>query len=222
MKRIHLIGMLTCLSICCVFTACKKDKDKLGGSNSISTITATSIVNSADAADVAIVKLMSGNYEVVAGEYSGSGFMLTLPATVPATELERLGTASGLKVSDPDVGVMMIESVTCFDETKYEIGDFLSMKEEEKSKDVTMAMYWYVDGDVTVMGKVELTNETDNYNLNLKKGWNMLYLTEQSANNYMVTTTPKSGMQWVFFDISMRSAKSAKLTEKMKRLSLFK
>ena len=219
MKKFHLIGMLICLSLCCVFTGCKKDKEKLGESNPISTITATSILNSADAADVAIVKLMSDTYEVVAGEYSGRGFMLPLPATVPARELEVLGTASGLKVSDPGVQVMMIESVTCYDEAEKVVGDFVSMKEESKNV-YTMAMYWYADGDATVIGKVKLEDETDNYNLNLKKGWNMVYLTEESEDNYSITTTPKSDMLWVFIAGSAKS--SAKLTGKMKRLSLFK
>ena len=219
MKRFHLFGIFICLGVCCVFTGCKKDKNKIGGSSPITTITATSIFNAADAADVAIVKLMSDDYVVVTGEYSGNVFMLTLPTTVPATELMRLGTEQGLKVSDPDVVAMTTESISCYDETESFVGDFVSMKEE--SNDVyTMAMYWYVDGDVTVMGKVKLSEETDNYNLNLKKGWNMVYLTEDSANNYTLTTTPKSGMLWFFIDSSTKS--SAKLTGKMKRLSLFK
>ena len=222
MKKFHLIGII-CLGVC-VFTGCKKDKEKHGESNPISTITATStsILNAAAAADVAIVKVMKDSYEAVTGEYS-SGFMLTLPITVPAEELGRFGSPSGLKVSDPDVGLISIESVKGYSDPETLLGSFYCYKEESDGA-FTLAVFWYVDGDVTVTGKRTESDETQELNINLKKGWNMVYFTEVSKNYDKLTTTPKSDMKWVFgVDLEGSTKSFAKFNDKIHRtLSLFK
>ena len=213
MKRCYLICILACLSVFCTFMGCKKDKDEeIAPSNPVAKIEATSIQS--EVSGVATVKAVSPEgYEVVSSAYSGK-FTLVLPETLPENKTEALGSVSGVKVSNPSVRVLDVYSVTGYSTEGKPVGEFIYGKAESATV-VTTAVYRYADGDVTVTGKLQYEDDgksyTDNYNINLKKGWNMMYITYlTTGNTFTITTSPKSGLIWIFdsdTDISTSATK---------------
>ena len=215
MKKFCLAGVAMFLGICCVFTGCKKDDEDIAESNPVSKITASS-VQSKSAINAAVVKMVStipkGNV-MAEGEYSGEKFTLNLPETIPAEELQVLGRPEGLKVSKSTANFGVVQTISGYDGTGKYVGDFIRGKAESEEAS-SQETYWYVDDDVTITGKEKYKEEgvsyTDSYNVNLKKGWNIVYITGgASSNTFTLTTAPKSGLIWIFVSSTGKSSASA-------------
>jgi len=143
-----------------------------------------------------------GEYEVFASSsYANGGFTITLPATPNTKYLETLeDPPAGITVSDKTAKIMSVSMFMPLNSKGYRVG-YLSYEKEDNNS-WTWAEFWYADKDVTVSGSHEGVDEEDeeySFSMSLKKGWNIVYVTEtRTVEKYEYTTTPVSGLKWYF------------------------
>ena len=222
MKKTFLkIGLLLTLGLTtAVFNSCTKDDESDNGK--AGTITATNVVNSSS--QIATVKAevwYNDNKDVLAeAQYKNNGFTLKLPATVDAKYLESMfeddEDMAGVTVSDKTAKGFSISKFRAYDKNDKEIGRLMYASADPSSDNndnYSGAMWLYVDKNVTIKGqnkdKDEEYNEEyiANYNLTLKKGWNICYISETYTNNKSAktyTTTvaskkPSVTLKWYFY-----------------------
>ena len=151
-------------------------------------------------------------YPLAVGTYSNGSFSLTIPNTISYDNLGWIGNyfnnhycyESDINISNNNVRIMSFDRIRGYssirgtwDWNDY-VGDFIFGKTESNS--VINTMYMFVDNDVNVTGTC-LSYYNDyrtEYLLNLKAGWNTVYLTVNSSGNRIISTTSVSGLKWYF------------------------
>ncbi|MDR3327770.1 MAG: hypothetical protein LBT04_06575 [Prevotellaceae bacterium] len=144
---------------------------------------------------------MEGDQEDVAlatAGYNNGVIKLQLPLTIS----EGLFSYSdffpeGLTVSNPNVKLNILY-IEAYKNDSY-VGDFYyALESYTQEIDGT---YMYSDTDCSIQGTLE-DEEFEgliSININLKAGWNLVYIIEQSERAEF-TTTPQSGLKWFFSD----------------------
>ncbi|GHT22931.1 hypothetical protein FACS189430_05450 [Bacteroidia bacterium] len=195
------IAALTAAVFVCT-PACNKDDDDNGGSP-VSSINATVENGASYNSKVDSVKAptYNGKWVIIAkGKYAEGKFQMDLPATVPAECLRTMFDMAGVNVSNKNVKRFTIPQFSAYKEGKA-IGYF-SYTNADKTVEV---LYWFVDADVTVKGShTEDDGDTENYDLNLKKGWNEVYYTWTESKDGIDTgsysNSKPSGLKWFFYE----------------------
>ena len=142
---------------------------------------------------------------------------MELPATVGAKYLETIDAydLDGVAVSDKNFKSCFLDDLRGYNEDDDEIGYFY-LKEEIGDNNYYTS-WFYSDRDVTLKGEYKEINEEydeeyiDNYDLTLKKGWNIVY-ESYTDDIYFFTSQKPSGVNytWNFYDdSSFRSASIA-------------
>jgi hypothetical protein len=185
-----------------------QDKD-LTGQNEI---IAKDVLDSSE--DIATAKALldygiykSDDENVIAtADYENDGFKLKLPKTVSDQYLYEVGDEfdgeNWITVSDPKAKMNAIWLSAYNNKDKY-IGDFYHMG--WNTRYYVDAAYIYSDRKFTITGKFEYDDEhykyTEEFDCNLKKGWNVLYFVDEEFNAKSIITTQKPSevkMEWIF------------------------
>ena len=202
MKKIFLnFGLFLALGLTiAVFNSCDEDDDKNGGSGSISKITATNVINGSTQIKTVKALVYWGDYDnedaIAQAPYTNNGFTLELPKTLSAKYLFLISedAPSGITISDKNVKIYVLEDISGYDKDDDEIGYFYL--EEEKGDNEYYTSWIYSDRDVTIKGQ----DDGDKYNLQLKKGWNVVY-DSYTDNGFSLMSEKPSGVNysWNFY-----------------------
>jgi len=148
-------------------------------------------------------------YALAVGNYSNGGFSLTIPnKTYPELTIENFfnwyyGDTDGLFISNKYASMESFSRIEGYssnsgywDWNDY-VGRFIYGKIESNS--VTRTMWMFVDMDVHIIGSISSSYYgTYNCNMNLKAGWNTVYLTETSSEDRIMSTISVNGLKWYF------------------------
>jgi hypothetical protein len=201
------------------FGACSKDEDNdstLGTSTVSSGKTDIKVENGADYnSQIDSVKLIlyaSNTYNVFTSAYAEGGFALDLPASVDdkylSNELVLLSLLGDIKVSNLDVRVKTEMTLAAYKRTEVAgysipVGEFYHGTADETHR----GYLYYVDGDVTITGTYSQENkengriEKNVYEINAKKGWNIMYEEDQTSETMKLeiyTTKAPADAKWYF------------------------
>ena len=180
------------LSIALLYSCGKSEDD--GGA---STIKATSVVNNVHNAisdsEVITVKAVASDGGVIAEtQYKNKGFTLELPSTVPDKYLQLIlqHETHGISISDESAKAFTLENINIrgYDKDNYSIGYF-SFNGSIYENTEHYVSWVYVDRDVTVKG--EVYTDLSKYDLDLKKGWNVVYNSYKFSTDIYSYTTQK-------------------------------
>ncbi len=162
------------------------------------------------------------------GKYDDGKFIVTLPAQLDEDQIGRTISeyfgGENISFSDTDTKITRVEYYELFDKNGYNVtlgGSFrgypvmLYLRGEERDADklsgkMVRVAWLYVDGDVSVNGTNTTTypdaSYVNYYNMNLKRGWNVVY-NYRTYNydedyycrykTYFTTAKPKMPMDWV-------------------------
>jgi hypothetical protein len=203
MKKQSILIMMASIAISFLFFSCQ-DKDLTSNNQVI----AKDIVNSSG--DITTVEAVIDNFEtdeeivVATTKYEKNGFKIKLPQTVSdqylyKQELEFEGE-DWIKVSDPEAKVNVVWFIAKNNKNEY-IGMFYYMG--ISTRYYAHAMYLYSDRKFTITGKFDEDGYAEEYDCNIKKGWNVMYLfAEHFEDRYTVTTKKPTDlkMDWLFED----------------------
>ena len=200
MKKILTSVMIALMAIT-LFSACNKEKDS---KNDSSVITAKNVMNSNS--EIVSVKAVlydeNTDEEVVlaTSPYQNNGFKLTLK-TPPASCMYGIDEEiePGVVVSDPNAKVCNVE-IAAFDNADEEMGGFYYWGANTRT--FVEANYLYADRNFTIKGKIMDEDEyLGDYNCSFKKGWNIIYMVAQTAEETVLISTQKPSditMEWAF------------------------
>ena len=211
------------------------DNDDGSGNNNggnTSKITATNVINSST--QIATVKAIVywenndddyGSDVIAQTQYKNKGFTLELPSTLSAKYLFLVyeDAPQGISISNQEAKGRLLEDIEGYDKDENEIGYFYLVEENDDSEHYTS--WLYVDRDVTIKGEYKKINDyydeeyLEKYDLQLKKGWNVVYesymesynnSTKRDVYTGSLTSKKPSGVNysWNFYD-GYGSAKSA-------------
>ncbi|MDR2383118.1 MAG: hypothetical protein LBD76_04440 [Prevotellaceae bacterium] len=205
MKRNFFMMVIVCLFTVVALSSCQKDDDD-DGINTINVVVENG--NNYNALiDAVILNVwdysMEQNQTLVETEYKDGGFTINLPESVSSRYLEPLDEdmPNGITVSNKNVNGGWASFIAF--QSDEAVGYFYC-----RSGD-WIGELMYVDGNSFITGIVtdsELDNgvtytATYNLNMNLKKGWNMVYekysLSSFSYTSEITTTTPANA-KWYF------------------------
>jgi len=201
-KYLKLLALLPLLCGLVIVVSCNKDDDTIGNGF---TIIATNVIN--DIEQISTVKVIFlEEIEIAQAPYLNNGFELKLPASVsyrymfPIEYMVHEGDA--MMISDKNASAFAItpNNIFGFDQNGNRIGSFVLA-----SFDRNMFVQWYlVDRDVTVKGEVG-DGEELGYDLDLKKGWNPVYISmDYSRTPVMKFTTENpydTELKWFFVEL---------------------
>ena len=210
-RRNFLRYIFALLTVSILFVGCKKDDaGSEGNDGNASKIIATNVTNGSTKI-ITVKALQYLGYDIYTGykynviaeaEYKNNGFTLELPATVSTKYLTSLleeGIPQGVTVSDANALGLKVNDFICYDVNGKEIG-LCSFQNSSSSNKIDYYTFWiYVDRDVTFKGADKYM---DTWDLNLKKGWNIVYDTYSysSGESDAYTTQKPSGVNysWIF------------------------
>ena len=206
-KTFFKFGLLALGLTTAVFNSCNKDDDdNSGNGGNASKITATNVINGSTR--ITTVKALAywessnydyGNDAIAQAPYKNNGFTLELPENVSSKYLDLLSedAPSGVSISDENAKIFFLDDIRGYDEDENEIGDFYLEEENDDSEYYTSWMY--ADRDVTIKGE----DDGDKYDVNLKKGWNIIY-ESYTENSGSLTSKKPSGINysWNFYSNS--------------------
>ena len=196
-----------------IFTGCNKDEDE--GSTVIINATVDDGASYNSSIDEVKAVISHGDtviFVVASGSYTNGGFSLTLPKSIDGKYLEPMDTdiPEGVTTSNPKVKGCGVNFYG------YKSGEIVGMLQNGKNDDVTYAAaesYIFVDNNTSINGSSTETSDLmgmpitikTNYELTLKKGWNLVYLnmtptvTETEISMTMdISNTQISGLKWYF------------------------
>lgn len=221
-----------------IFAACNKDEDE----GSAVTINATVEDGASYATSIDDVKAVISDGDsllfVASGNYTNGGFSLTLPKSVDEKYLSVLNAdmPEGITISDSTVKGSGVNFYG------YKSGEIVGIFQNGKMENEMFTAdesYIFVDGNISISGS---SNETEdllgalinvkiNYDLTLKKGWNLVYLnmtpvlSETEISMTMdISNTPISGLKWYFtegYDSDLSIQKKMVEISKLKTQMLF-
>ncbi|MDR1678968.1 MAG: hypothetical protein LBR81_04240 [Prevotellaceae bacterium] len=202
------------------------------------TITASNVLNSSS--QVATVKIWIETIDdreilIAQAPYKNNGFTVELPETLPDSYLYTQFQDeewNNLTISDRNAKTIAESWVGGYDSNGNEIGEFWASAMAITGEDDDVMGWIYVDRDVTIKGEIkEVYDEWDEeyiskYDLNLKKGWNIVYGTEtesydsetgRNVYTWSLTSQKPAGLTylWYFEDYGdYRSSKTTKPEQK--------
>ncbi|MDR0560590.1 MAG: 2-hydroxyacyl-CoA dehydratase family protein [Prevotellaceae bacterium] len=208
-----------------LFASCGKDDNKEKGDDGSNVLPDNTIVAQVEDGnsynekiDTIVARIFNEDTpcDLAKAAYKNGGFTLKLPATVDdkylVADFKRF--TDGVKVSDPNAKLCQFEVLRVFKSGEELQGRFFHIYSSEKTK--TMVEYIYTDRDLSVTGGYTEEREIyigngnfekviyDNtFNVNLKKGWNITYLTQtETATGVTQTITSKAPenvkVKWVY------------------------
>lgn len=196
--------ILTLVCSITIFSSCEKKKGPTGGGGSstdASLITATNIINGTN--DIKTVKARFDDDIIIAQtSYQNNGFSLQLPITLNDIYLYSFSEwDSEISISDRTAKYLALSNLYAYDIDDDRMGSFYY--EYEKSNEWGAILWMYVDKNVTISGSEIGSYESVSYNLNLQKGWNIVYYAETDTEDYAVltyTSQKPSGVtfQWYY------------------------
>ena len=258
MKKFRLLATLLVVALCTttIFTSCRNgDDDENGNGGNAATITATNVAGTITG--IATVKAVVPGWDsdwgsddiegggssepsetIAQAPFQNRGFTLQLP-TPPSRLLHLLyggdGIPTGITVSDNAVRIAAVGFVA-YNSAGYDIGEFYfadwSWDGDERPNVSNDAFWIYADRNVTMTGARGDDEWIVNYNLNLRRGWNIAYVrhTRTTAGNveiHTVTYTSQrpsgANLSWRVdnWGAEERSAHSATTRATENRKSLF-
>jgi hypothetical protein len=132
-------------------------------------------------------------YEIASAKYANGGFTLNLPATVSDQYLQTslFSKAMDMTVSDDNAQANFF-TISAYKDGKV-VGSFSQFCDFDGYR--TTTEFIYVDRNVTL-------TSASNLNISLKKGWNKMYLKEESESGKDIAYTiiEPSGLKWYFKD----------------------
>ena len=166
-------GMLT-------FTGCSKDDDKGGGdaNTGLSTLTIGGVIEngwaSFDPLEVTKITAYIGNTKIAEADVTNAQFSMTLTALADNLLTVTSEIQAELNVSNKNAKIATLQFLT-IDYDDYSVGKTKDSYKYTES-------YWYVNADVTITGTITDEDENsgnkyidiDNFDLKLKKGWNVV------------------------------------------------
>ena len=147
---------------------------------------------------------------IASAPYKNGGFMMILPEEIDSRLLEDMDLEdmpSGINVSNPNAKAA---SIPYFE--AYKSGDYVddltkcAFSLSMTGFSYTAVLYMYADADVKITGTyTESYDEktfTEKYNVDLKKGWNTVYMTQQESmsgfSGIVTTVKPNVDLKWYF------------------------
>ena len=210
MRNFRLFAAFLMVAMCAtVVTSCGEDDGDGGnGSNdgNASKITATNVIDldlDGSFGKITTVKAIGEYYESGSGynydeiilaeaTFQNKGFTLNLSKDVPATRLSLITESFGgsLTVSDENAKWINGVYILAYDKTGEELGGIFYADAATEA----CVVWTYADRDVTVKGKIY----DDKIDLNLKKGWNIVYM--EDFDDYAMTTQKPSNLnlKWYY------------------------
>ena len=247
MKKFSSFLVMACLaSLCMVFTACDKDKDKDKDGDGSGTTVNSSVIEAKNViggnsyttrVDAEVYDYDADTYVSIAtSPYQNKGFKLTLPGNLNVKYLESIGdlfdadNTDEIKISDKNAKGCLLEDFCAYDKNDNYGGYFYFGDTYEGMTEMSVhyVVWIYVDRDVTVKGtQSEYDGDEDiiitinaTANLNLKKGWNVVYNSVIAKYNFSsspvtvtmeVTMTNKkpssANLKWYFGNDRKKSTK---------------
>ena len=201
MRRTVFYAVTVVMAITVVFTACKDKKpdnsnnnnnNNGGNENNSLVVDANNVIDgSSDIAKVKAYVLNFDEYLVASSDYTNNGFKMTLSSVpnrylLPAVALD----FPLFLISDKSAKMADVEFIAYDDDNStLGIGGFHL---EDQITD-NEAHYFYADRNFTVKG----TYDGDKYDCTFKKGWNIMYETDEG-----VSTQKPSGASyvWVYYN----------------------
>jgi hypothetical protein len=167
-------------------------------------------------------------YALAVGSYRNGGFSLTIPnKAYPEMNIEYffsyyfdIYSSSGINISNKNASVDIIESIRGYSSSTGEwsgyVGDFIYGKASSNSATFTYYMFTDMDVNITGSGSSDYYGDIYNFNMNLKAGWNTVYMTVDANDNITMSTASVSGLKWYFEDdvYNMSSLSVKRLTNK--------
>ena len=204
---------MLCISICLIFTTSCDDDAENPQDETIESLNFKIEVNVEDGREYDIDKvkaLLEEETEIASVDYNNGIFVIEIPETavkdqnlINITDIF-FDVPSEIAISEPNAKGTYLSIFGYKDDEAF--GEFWHHKYTDTRN--TSATFVYVDRDLTIIGSAEVDNDgdtfTDEYSLDLKKGWNIFYhiYSESSVSDYKTTTEPQSGMKWYFEDFS--------------------
>lgn len=203
--------VVVALIVAAAFTSCDKDDDHGVVSGSITQIIAK-ISNASEFPDVATVKLLAWNNDVLAeADFINGGFTIDLPETVDGKYLHQFDEIffyyETLTISKKDAKALHDLRIYGYNSSGKRIAVFSNEKYvgNEYSEIYAMTEYLWVDNDVNISGSYKDTEDKDyvetySVSLILKKGWNVVYMSENDTEKgykVEIKTSPISGLKWI-------------------------
>ncbi len=206
-KIIFKCGLFITLALSIVaFNSCDEGDPESGSStpggnlnaDGTLTITASNVANSSS--QITAVKAIfywessdrsnRGEDAVAQAPYQNNGFTLSLPASLDAKYLYPIAEdmPDGITVSDKTVKIFSDMDIEAYNSEGANIGGFALIEEgfveEEDGPEAPYVMYMYADKDVSIKGEEKMDEDyIQKYDLNLKKGWNVLYAVESYSSS---------------------------------------
>ena len=214
-----------------VFYSCNKDDDINDGN--ISKITATNVINGSS--QITTVKVLVywergddyGSDAIAQTKYENNGFTVEFPSTVAAKYLYLVSedAPQDISISDKNANVLAISDIEGYDKDENGIGYFYL---EEVRDDSEYYTFWfYTDRDVSIKGEAKYIDDNyedmENYDLKLKKGWNVVYQnytesynnsTKRDVYTYSITSQKPSGINYLWNFYGNYDFRSAQMTTK--------
>jgi hypothetical protein len=233
MKRI-LVVLTVFVCTATIFAACNKEEDEVNAVTINATVEeGASYATSIDDVKAVIADGDSILFVVASGNYTNGGFSLTLPKSIDGKYLSAMDTdmPEGIKISDSKVKGCSVGF------NGYKSGEIVGMFQNGKIEDemfTATESYLFVDGNIKISGSSTETSDLmgtpitlkTNYDLTLKKGWNLAYLnititvTETEIIMTLdISNTQLSGLKWYFTE---GDNSSLSIQKKMVELSKLK
>lgn len=205
MKKLHVMAAVAIFAAS--FVGCGKDDNQtsniptspLPNNELKGTLTGTEWV---DVSKYTTLKVFAGiGDKVIAfaeAPITNSEFSVILPVP-PAESLEDMSGISnaGIGVSNKAVKYTSVKVDATYSNGT---GTFFYAK---KTGDITVTEeYWYVDDDVVIDGTVATSKDNDItviVSMNLKKGWNIITLTESKTSIEQKTGARTEGLAWTYW-----------------------
>jgi hypothetical protein len=193
-----LVSLLAVAAVC----SCDKDEDNSSESGAIQNNKLDIVVENGEShsAKIDTVRLeiysndQSRDIVLVSAPYGSGKFTLNLPESISLQYIASLfdeDIPQGVNVSNPNVKGRNPNLYAYKSGAK--VGRFRQKAENVKG-DIT-----YADGDVKVTGSYTEKGEKVTFNLDLKKGWNMMYA-KSTTSGREVTTQAPAEVKWYFED----------------------
>jgi hypothetical protein len=213
MKVNYLMKAIVCLFTVVALCSCSKDDDGDNSGSQTSVIKDNTITAKVEDGDdyndeFDSVRITLGGISAIAkAEYKNGGFTLRLPETINDSEIypqygEGFHGHGKVNVSDPTVKTVSVDIYAYNSmESKYR---FVYRTGE---KMVITGTDWrgtivYANDDISITGTFSSDEDTYDYKVVLKKGWNIVYSksTEEGTSKYKyeITTKTPAGLKWFY------------------------
>jgi len=179
-----------------VFYSCEDEDGNNGTGGNAITVNAIGVINSSSKITTVRAQIESGWDYIAAADYKNNGFTLKLSATMPTQYLFFLyggNEMEGVTISDQTAKGFALQGFKAFDKDNNMIGELRYMSvnpiEYDEFNDNKSQVYlFYVDKNVTLNGQHKQDGADKEFivkynNLNLKKGWNVCYVSRIYSNN---------------------------------------